>query len=65
MEWKKLLLVFLITNALFWGLFPHETHCKLVSYVSTMKCPSHNIHLLMGLLSYMLAVYLTQKDTFN
>ena len=26
-----LLLAFLITNALFWGLFPHTAHCQVVS----------------------------------
>lgn len=61
MELKDLLLVFLITNALFWGLFPHTTHCKMLSYISSMKCPSHNIHLFIGLLSYIGAVYVSQK----
>ena len=33
---KYVLLAFLVANALFWGLFPHETHCQVVSKLSNM-----------------------------
>ena len=50
------LLTFLIVNALFWGLFPHETHCQVVNEVSKLvnvkiDCPEHKVHLLIGLIS--------------
>ncbi len=66
MNMKNVLLVFLIANALFWGLFPHTAHCNLVKSVSDMinvsiKCPSHNIHLLSGLAFYLVAMYVAQK----
>ena len=56
---KNVLLVFLIINALFWGLFQHESHCRLVSYV-TNDCPPHYIHLIIGIVCFVGAVYLKQ-----
>jgi hypothetical protein len=63
-----LLLTFLIVNALFWGLFPHEVHCQLVSEVNKLlklniECPEHKVHLLIGIICYVGAVYVTQKDS--
>lgn len=67
---KVSILVFLITNALFWGLFPHSYHCELVSVISELvsvdiECPEHKIHLLMGLLFYIASVYFVQKDSLE
>ena len=50
---KTLLLTLFIANALFWGLFPHETHCQTVSKLSNMlnmsiECHDLNVHLMMG-----------------
>ena len=66
---KNFILFFLVFNALFWGLFPHSMHCKVMDYInnmfkSSMKCPSHKVHLLLGLIFYILSVYYTQKDSF-
>ena len=63
-----LLLTFLIVNALFWGLFPHDVHCQVVSEITkpfnlNVSCPEHKVHLLIGVLSYVGAVYLAQKDS--
>ena len=63
-----LLLSFLVTNALFWGLFPHKAHCQVVGEFNKLlglklKCPDHIYHLLIGLVFYILSVYLTQKDS--
>ena len=57
---------FFLINGIFWGLFPHTSHCKLLSDFnkvigSNIKCPSHTIHLLMGIVSYLLAVYFSQQ----
>ena len=67
---KYLLLAFLVTNALFWGLFPHETHCKVVSEISKVinmkiECPEHRVHLVMGIIFYVLSVYLVQKNSLR
>lgn len=61
-----ILLAFLITNALFWGLFPHSAHCRVLNDFNKMlsmniKCPQHWVHLLMGLVFFGLAVYVAQK----
>ena len=63
-----ILLAFLITNALFWGLFPHSAHCKVLNDLSkmvnmTIKCPSHLVHLVSGVVFFLAAVYVAQKDT--
>jgi len=63
-----LLLAFLITNALFWGLFPHTAHCQVVSEFNKLlgmkvKCPQHTVHLAMGVIFYLLSVYVAQKDS--
>ncbi len=63
-----ILLTFLIVNALFWGLFPHETHCQVVGEITKLlnvnvECPEHKVHLLMGLISFVAAIYVAQKDS--
>jgi len=63
-----LLLAFLVTNALFWGLFPHSAHCQVVSEINKLigtkvKCPEHIVHLMMGLVFYLLSVFVAQKDS--
>ena len=65
-----LLLSFLITNALFWGLFPHSAHCQVVQelnkfFGTTVTCPKHIYHIIMGVIFYLLSVYITQKDSKN
>jgi hypothetical protein len=63
-----LLLSFLITNALFWGLFPHTAHCQVVNefnkFLGTnIKCPQHMVHLFMGAIFYLVSIYVAQKDS--
>ena len=63
---NNILLAFLLTNALFWGLFPHSSHCEVLSQFNNLvgtsfKCPSHLVHLLMGLVFFALAIYVKQK----
>ena len=62
------LLTFLIVNAVIWGLFSHKAHCQVVDEVSKLikmkiECPEHKVHLLIGLISYVAAVYVAQKDS--
>ncbi len=56
---KNIILVFLIINALFWGLFEHTSHCQVMSYV-TDKCLPHYIHLIIGIVCFIGAIYLKQ-----
>ena len=65
---NKIILFFLVFNALFWGLFPHSMHCQVVdmfnnTFKSTMNCPTHKIHILLGFIFYASSVYYTQKDS--
>jgi hypothetical protein len=62
---KDLIVLFLILNALFWGLFPHSTHCLLVSKLTSMTCPPHFVHLIMGITFFVLAVLLANLDYFQ
>lgn len=62
------LLAFLITNALFWSLFPHSAHCKVLSdfnkiFKLNLQCPSHKLHILIGIIFFLLAIYFSQKDS--
>jgi len=63
-----ILLSFLVINALFWGLFPHSAHCKVLADINKMigmsiKCPSHTVHLIMGIVFFILSVYVAQKES--
>lgn len=58
---QNFLVAVLGVNALFWGLMPHKVHCEFVN-MFTKSCPSHNIHLLMGVVSFLLAVLVAQWD---
>ena len=59
---KNLLIVFLTINALFWGLADHGSHCSLAAAMGISKCPSHTVHLIMGLLFFVAAIYVAQKE---
>jgi hypothetical protein len=61
MYYKTILIAFLAINAIFWSLFPHNIHCKLVSNFM-IDCPSHNIHLTIGILSFIIAFIVAQYD---
>ena len=63
---NNILLAFLLTNAIFWGLFSHSSHCELLNSFNKLlsmniKCPQHWVHLLMGIVFFVLAVYIAQK----
>lgn len=61
---RVLLVAFLLVNALFWGLASHSQHCSFVEMfgMSRSNCPPHYVHLTMGVLFYLGAVYVQQKD---
>ena len=65
---EQIILTFLIANALFWGLFPHNAHCLLVDNINkffkvNINCPTHKIHLFTGVLFYLASVYYSQKNS--
>ena len=57
----NLLVLFFALNALFWGLATHAQHCATIARIGITNCPSHTLHLTMGLVSYLIAVGLAQK----
>lgn len=57
---RSIVTLFLAVNALFWGLFPHRTHCRLVAWMGVAKCPSHWLHISMGVIFFLLAVTVAQ-----
>lgn len=58
---KNILIVFFAINAIFWSLFPHEIHCDVVHMITDV-CPSHNIHLTIGLISFIIAFVIAQYN---
>lgn len=67
---KNIILTFFIANALFWGLFPHEAHCQFINYFKTLtgfnlKCPDHIVHLFMGVIFFLLAIYVNNEKVIK
>ena len=64
---KMLLVLFLLANALFWGLAAHSQHCSLAGVfgMTAANCPPHYVHLMMGLAFFGATVYVQQKSYFD
>ena len=64
---KMLLVLFLLANALFWGLATHAQHCSLAGVfgMTAAQCPPHYVHLMMGLVFFGATVYVQQKSHFD
>jgi hypothetical protein len=62
---KNIVVIFFVLNALFWGLASHSQHCSLASMLGVVNCPPHSIHLLMGLISFIIAIYIQQRKYIN
>ena len=61
--WWLLLTIFLAANAIFWGLFTHTDHCKLIgSIFPNMTCPPHYMHIIMGALFFVGAIAVQQRE---
>ncbi len=58
---QNLITAFFVINALFWGLAGHGKHCALASSFGMTNCPPHYVHLLMGIVSFLIAVYIAQR----
>ena len=61
---QNVLVVFFAVNGIFWGLMPHSMHCDLISQLLP-ECPSHNIHIAMGFITFLIAIVLAQLDHFK
>lgn len=58
---KTLLFLFFLLNALFWGLFSHQTHCSVASKFGMDECPPHWFHVyVLGVGSFVIALFLQQ-----
>jgi hypothetical protein len=58
---KTIIVIFFAINAIFWSLFPHKTHCNVAKMFIDV-CPAHNIHLIIGLLSFLIAFVIAQYN---
>ena len=66
----SVILGFLVLIVLFWSFFPHNAHCKFLSDLNkvlgtSMKCPEHWVHLVMGIVFYLAALYYSQMEYIN
>lgn len=61
---KNIIVAFLAVNALFWGLFPHSTHCAVASLV-TNSCLPHSVHVTIGLVCFAAAVMIAQYKLYK
>lgn len=61
---KNILVVFFAVNALFWGLFPHSTHCQVASLI-TNTCLPHTVHVSIGVMSFFVAIVIAQNKMLN
>jgi len=52
--------VFLVLNGLFWGLLSHSIHCDVAASLGIKKCPPHWVHLMIGLVSFVAAICVSQ-----
>jgi len=51
---------FLVLNGIFWGLMQHSIHCDVAALVGIKNCPPHWVHLMIGLLSFVAAIVVSQ-----
>ena len=60
---KYIFAVLFLLNAIFWGLFPHDIHCKFVGLFGIAKetCPPHWVHVyVIGLGSFLISLLIAQ-----
>jgi|TARA_B110000483_G_C17750662_1_gene372190 hypothetical protein len=62
---KNIIVLFFAINGLFWALASHSQHCSIAAMVGISSCPPHYIHLIMGIISFIIAIYIQQRDYIN
>jgi len=63
--WHNAFVAFFVVNAIFWALFPHSVHCNMLSELGVSKCPSHVVHVFMGIICFLIAVWIEQGNFFD
>ena len=58
---KNILIIFFAVNAIFWSLFPHNIHCNVATIISS-TCPSHGFHIMVGVISFIIALIIAQYN---
>lgn len=53
---RALFVLLLLSQAIFWGLFPHRAHCAVAAALGAPSCPPHVVHLAIGVAFFALAV---------
>ena len=59
-----IVVIFLVLNALFWALGTHSQHCHVASMMGVKDCPSHYLHITFGVVSFLIAVVISQRKYF-
>jgi len=55
----------IVVFSLFIGFYPHTENCSILNWFGYQKCPGWEFHIILGSLLYILAVFISQKGTFN
>ncbi len=58
---KNFLILILMLNTILWCFVPRETYCSVVSNFLS-ECPSHGLYLVVGIISFIVAVIIAQYD---
>lgn len=51
--------------SLFIGFFPHSENCGILKLIGYHQCPGWAFHIILGSIFYILAVFISQKDSFD
>lgn len=57
---RIIIISLLIVLSLFWGIYPHNENCNLLKIIGQNHCPSKYIHIILGSLFYILAIFIIQ-----
>ncbi len=51
--------------SLFIGFYPHTENCGILKLFGYQQCPGWQLHIILGSILYILAVFISQKDSFD
>ena len=57
-----ILIIILLINGLFWSFATHSEHCALGRLFNIKKCLSHGTHIIIGIVSLLVAIIIKQRD---
>jgi hypothetical protein len=58
---KYFFMILLLINSIIWCFVPRDTYCGVVSNFLT-ECPPHGFYLVVGVISFIIAVMIYQSD---